>query len=306
MQKKSSAAVALSFVLTLHTLIGFSQSPYRLKWQKEAVLLGAGAVSLGVSYGLDKSLLPLTNGEIINLDRQAIPRIDREATYNWSPSAKTASDLSLLASLGAAGLVWLPTIRRDNWTVVPVMFIETMALNNGIQRSIKNGIRRTRPFVYNPDVPMDEKAEKDARRSFFSGHTANAFASAMFASEIFRHYFPDSRLKPVIWTGTLGIATATAYFRYAAGRHYPTDLLAGAAFGSLIGWAVPKLHQVNNRSEALNWLTIQPWSNGMASGIYMRVNLYSANFAGRKSLQLPESGFSPVTGPEDAALNPVK
>lgn len=297
MQKSTTPRFVFSFIFTLYTLTGWSQSPYRLEWKKEAILLGAGAVSMGTAYGLGLSLLPLEEDEILSLDRFNVRAIDRGATYNWSPPAKLASDVTLLASLGSAGLVWLPTIKRDNWTIVPVMFIETLALNNGIQRSIKNGIRRNRPFLYNPDVPLEEKFIKDARRSFFSGHTANVFASALFASEVFQHYFPDSRLKPVVWTGTLTLATATAYFRYAAGRHYPTDLLAGAAFGSLIGWGVPKLHEVKNRSEGLSRLTIQPWTNGMASGIYVSVNVYSAKFAGQRPVRLPEPGYR-----ENAAL----
>ncbi|GAA4397592.1 hypothetical protein GCM10023187_07230 [Nibrella viscosa] len=291
MQQTTTPRFIVSLVFTLWALTGWSQSPYRLAWKKEAILLGASAVTIGTSYGLGLSLLPLQEDEIINLNRLNIKPFDRSATYNWSPSAKLASDLTLLGSLGSVGLVWLPTIKRDDWTVVPLMFIETLALNNGIQRSIKNGVRRNRPFLYNPDVPLAEKEIKDARRSFFSGHTANAFASAVFASEVFRHYFPDSRLKPVVWTGTLTLATATAYLRYAAGRHYPTDLLAGAAFGSLIGWGIPKLHQVKNRSEVFRRLTVEPWTNGTASGLYVSINLNSVNFTGRQPIRLPEPGY---------------
>ncbi len=92
---------------------------------------------------------------------------------------------------------------------------------------------------------------------------------------MFRHYFPRSRLKPVVWIGSLGVASATAVLRYEAGKHYPTDLLTGAAFGSLVGWGIPKLHQIKNRSELGRRLDVQPWSSGVASGIYVRLPVFS-------------------------------
>ena len=82
-------------------------------------------------------------------------------------------------------------------------------------------------------------------------------------------------MKPVIWVGSLGLATATAVLRYEGGLHYPTDLLAGAAFGSLVGWGIPKLHEVKNRSELGRRLNVQPWSDGQVNGIYVRLAVFS-------------------------------
>jgi membrane-associated phospholipid phosphatase len=40
----------------------------------------------------------------------------------------------------------------------------------------------------------------------------------------------------------LGTAAAVGGLRIAAGKHFPTDILAGAAVGSLVGYLVPRLH----------------------------------------------------------------
>lgn len=182
----------------------------------------------------------------------------------------------MAGNFALAGLLTIGTkpMRQDIKTV-GVMFIETMLLANGIERSIKGVTQRTRPFVYNPSAPPDEKLTRDARQSFFSGHATNAFATAVFTSEVFRHYFPHSKLKPVIWVGSLGLATATAVLRFEGGLHYPSDLLAGAAFGSLVGWGIPKLHEVKNKSKLGRRLDVQPWSSGSANGIYMRLAVFS-------------------------------
>ncbi|WP_332369524.1 phosphatase PAP2 family protein [Spirosoma telluris] len=233
-------------------------------------------MSLGASFALSHSIEPLTQTEINTLNSADVNAFDRKATSHWSSGADKLSDVTLAGNFALAGLLTIGTkpMRQDIKTV-GVMFIETMLIANGIERTVKGITQRTRPFVYNPSAPLDEKITRDARQSFFSGHATNAFATAVFTSEVFRHYFPDSKLKPVVWVGSLGLATATAVLRYEGGLHYPSDLLAGAAFGSLVGWGIPKLHEVKNKSELGRRLDIQPWSSGAANGIYMRLAVFS-------------------------------
>lgn len=254
----------------------FGQSPYQLRTGQEITLLGAGAVSLGASVALSHTIDPLTAGEIATLNRTEVNAFDRQATYHWSTSAHQLSNVTLASNVALVGLLAVGTkpMRQDIKTVA-ILYAETMLLANGIERTVKSVAQRTRPFVYNPDAPLDEKLDRNARQSFFSGHATNAFATAVFTSEVFRHYYPHSRLKPVIWVGSLGLASATAVLRYEAGRHYPSDLIVGAAFGSLVGWGIPKLHEVKNRSELGRRLDVQPWSNGTANGIYVRLLVFS-------------------------------
>jgi membrane-associated phospholipid phosphatase len=251
-------------------------APYQLKTGREIALLGVGAASMGASLALTHTVEPLTQAEISLLNREDINIFDRKATYNWSTKADHTSTLTLAGTIGLTGLISLVArpIREDIKTVA-VMYLETMLLTNGVKGTVKDVTQRTRPFAYNPDAPLDDKLDRDARQSFFSGHAANAFATAVFASEVFRHYFPYSKLKPVIWVSTLGLATATAYLRYEGGLHYPTDLLAGAAFGALVGWGIPKLHEVKAKNKLSRQLDVQPWSSGSANGIYVRLLVFS-------------------------------
>jgi membrane-associated phospholipid phosphatase len=275
-KKHIGNAAALFFIQYLWFVPAFAQSPYQLRTVKEAALLGAGIVSAGASVALHQTIDPLTRAEIVSANRSDINAFDRGATYHWSPRLDKLSDVTLAGNVAILGLLTLGTkpMRQDIKTI-GVMYIETLLLTNGIGRTVKGITKRSRPFVYNLNAPLDEKETRDARQSFFSNHAANAFATAVFTSEVFRHYFPESRLKPVVWIGSLGLATATAALRYEGGLHYPTDLLAGAAFGSLIGWGIPKLHQVTNQSALGRRLDIQPWSNGQANGIYLQLAVFS-------------------------------
>ncbi len=263
-------------LFTATTVSGQTQSPYELRTGRELSLFGVGAATGITALVLEKAVDPLTPATIATLDRSTINAFDRGATYRYSHTADRLSDVTLAGNVALLGALTLSTqTMRQEVKTVGVMFLETALLANGIQRSVKNIAQRTRPYVYNPDVPLADKLDREARQSFFSGHATNAFAAAVFTGTTFSHYFPTSRYRSVVWIGSLGLASATAVLRYEGGLHYPTDLLAGAAFGSLVGWGIPKLHEVKNRSGIGHRLAIQPFSNGQANGIYARLLVFS-------------------------------
>lgn len=73
-----------------------------------------------------------------------------------------------------------------------------------------------------------------AGQSFPSSHAANAFAVASFFIWISRH---DACLKYLRW-GLVSAASLVALSRVFVGVHYPADIIAGAALGSMCGVAV--------------------------------------------------------------------
>lgn len=272
MRKRQTGRAVTLFIIHCTLFIpSFAQSPYQLRTGRELALFGVGAATGASALVLEKQVTPLTAADVTSLNRADVNALDRGATYLSSLTAHRLSNITLAGNAVLPILLAVGTkpMRQDIKTV-GVMYLETMLLANGVQRSIKNVAQRARPFVYNPATPLSAKLERNARQSFFSGHATSAFATAVFTGEVFRHYFPGSKLKPVVWVGSLGLATATAVLRYEAGRHYPTDLLAGAAFGSLVGWGIPKLHEVKNQTELGRRLDVQPWSNGQANGLYVQ------------------------------------
>jgi membrane-associated phospholipid phosphatase len=66
----------------------------------------------------------------------------------------------------------------------------------------------------------------------------------VFLASVFERLYPDSHARGWVWGGCLTAAATTGYLRYAAGRHYPTDILVGAAMGAFVGYLVPTLHEI--------------------------------------------------------------
>ncbi|UCF64870.1 MAG: phosphatase PAP2 family protein, partial [bacterium] len=132
---------------------------------------------------------------------------------------------------------------QEDWQTFSVMYLQTVMFANFIPMVSKGRVKRIRPYVYNENAPLEKKLETDAQLSFYSGHTTNAFASAVFFSTTFSHYYPNSRWKPYVWAGSLSLASMVGYLRFEAGKHFPTDILVGAVVGSTIGFFIPYLHQ---------------------------------------------------------------
>ena len=70
-----------------------------------------------------------------------------------------------------------------------------------------------------------------------------AFAAAVHFSMVNQRLRGNAGDSGWIWAASLSVATLTGYLRYAAGKHHPSDILAGAVLGSFVGWLMPTLHE---------------------------------------------------------------
>ena len=219
--------------------------PYDTDTGREVGLVGAGAALLTVGLLLGAGQDTLTAVEVAALDRADVNAFDRPATYRWSPDAARASDILVTVAMVAPLSLAVTEPGRQNAGTLVTMYGETVLLNVGLVTTLKSLFGRVRPYAYNddPEIGMDLRTSDDAVHSFPSGHTANAFAAAVFTSTVYGRMHPDGSGRGWVWAGSLTVATTVGVLRYAAGKHFPTDIIAGAAIGSLVGWAVPKLHE---------------------------------------------------------------
>lgn len=91
---------------------------------------------------------------------------------------------------------------------------------------LKNSIRRTRPC--HAALGFQCSFEPSDKFSLPSGHTAAAFVMASAIAQV----YPPAQFAAFGWAGLIGLS------RVALGVHYPMDILAGAALGTVsVAWA---------------------------------------------------------------------
>ncbi len=241
--------------------------PYELDLRLDGGLTAGGVALISGAAAVRRGQEPLTVGEIALLDPAHINGFDRSATAQWSTTARDVSNALVLPLMVAPlALASATSGSRQSWTIA-AMYGEVLLVGNGLGEQLNGVANRTRPFVYNQDsdIPVEEKLEVDARLSFPSGHTTNAFAAAVFLSSVYAKLHPGSSARTWMWAGSLTLAATTGYMRYKGGKHFPTDIISGAIIGSLVGWGVPKLHEVDGVN-----LTVAPSGGGIAIGLMLR------------------------------------
>jgi membrane-associated phospholipid phosphatase len=212
-----------------------------------AITIAGAATNYWGMVVLDRKA-PLDSNEIASLDAKTINRFDRSATEqdaDFMYRAWKISDVGMGGSFLLPGLLMLDRDIRQDWAPVILLFLETEAITGNLYSwggTIHTN--RIRPLVYNPDVSYGDKTSVRNRNAFYSGHTSTSAAASFFVAKVYCDYHPELGNKKFIFYGLALIPPAfTGYYRYKGMKHFPTDVLAGMAFGAATGILVPHLHQ---------------------------------------------------------------
>ena len=210
---------------------------FSLKTEREWTVLGSGAVLFGVgSYFYHHVIPPDSN----LLDQSALIPMDRFAIHCDNQTHAVISN----ATLGVCSLLPMVSIisvkDEQQLKTQALITVESYLITIGLTNLVKGIVRRPRPYVYRE---RNSFLKKDAGRSFFSGHTSMAFNGAVLAALMFQEENRESRWVAPMWIGGISMATLTGIFRVTSGNHFPTDVLAAALAGSIVGIGMVHLHQ---------------------------------------------------------------
>lgn len=155
-----------------------------------------------------------------------------------------------------------------------IVSAEVLAVNAGVQGVTNNIVSRERPYGRTcgkqPGLPIDSVDCDDAvrYRSFFSGHASNSFAAA---STICVWHAKLGLLGPtgdvLSCVGAYTVAASTALFRVMGDMHYGTDVLTGAAIGTMFGLGIPLLHGQSTDEAPASALRVRVIPVGAGVGI---------------------------------------
>lgn len=240
----SCRKLLLSLVFFLLAVALFCQSPYNLKWPREIALTGSGGALFGLGLHLQDKTPLFTPDELITLDPEDINAFDRIATDFSSEKARKWSDRLLRPSFLLPVVFLAGKETREDIGTIAALFGENVLMTWGVTLVTKHAFRRPRPFVFDPDADIEGKQVSNAKASFVSGHTSATAANCYFMAKVYSDYYPDSGWKPVVWGVAATIPAITGFLRVRAGRHYPTDVIAGYVLGAAVGILVPQLHRI--------------------------------------------------------------
>jgi membrane-associated phospholipid phosphatase len=137
-----------------------------------------------------------------------------------------------------------------------IPIVEAFVGSGLVDQAVKFTVGRQRPYAHFQTAP-GAAASSDDNLSFFSGHASLTFSFAVSAGVVAHRR--GSPLEPVIWATGLTLATTTSYFRVAGDKHYLTDVLVGAAWGTTAGLVIPRLTHALPPS-----VTVVPEGTGVA------------------------------------------
>ena len=229
------------------------------------------AVSLGFAGVLD---LINSTGEVRpqqiapNFDRSKLISIDRGAVSQTpDPNASRYSNVGLFAALSYSVIDPVLSGFRESSVqaglVDGIMYAESMSLTFAMTNIVKMAVRRPRPQAYidaeaHKGDPNYSNSVTDSSLSFFSGHAAETAAVGATATYLAFARSPRSARPWITLVLAAGLSTFVSIERVRAGKHFPTDVIAGSIAGAGIGVIVPHLHRTAEIKQRRVWVGYAP------------------------------------------------
>lgn len=189
----------------------------------------------------------LDSMDYIHLSPSDINRFDRSATRqdpDFANDAHSLSDFGLRIAPALPFLLGFDKKIRQDALNLSLLYLQMHSINATVYLASALNIRRKRPFVYNPNEIYERKSGPKSTDSFFSGHVSVVNASTFFMAKVYLDYHPEKKKWRYLYYGLASLpAIYTGYFRYKAGKHYPSDLIVGYAVGAAVGILTPELHR---------------------------------------------------------------
>jgi hypothetical protein len=256
--KKYILIFTLLTSFTCRTVVAQNESPYETRARVDLPLTIGGIALSGLGLYLISNKDGISDAQALRLNKNDVNSFDRFAAGNYDMDAKDLSDKFFYSSFATPFLLLIDDQVRDKAGQVGALYVETMAVTGAIFTMTTGNVYRLRPLAYGGnEVPLGDKTTKNARNSFFAGHTAATASATFFAAKVFHDFNPDSPARPFVWTAAAAIPATVGYLRLKAGKHFLSDNLLGYAIGAGSGILVPQLHK---KASALG-LHITPISN---------------------------------------------
>lgn len=206
---------------------------YTAGWADVAAVSGAGLLTVAgaLVHPPAAACAPCNPADLNGFDRGVI---------DWnSTTARRGSDVLLAGVVGGAALASVAGLEPARARGDAVVLVNALSWTTAATEWLKVGVHRARPALYRSGA-VEAATVHENRESFPSGHASVAFAAATAYATLAarQHLSHTTRNSILLYAGAVSVSV----LRVAGGKHFPTDVIGGAALGTGIGWAVARLH----------------------------------------------------------------
>ncbi|HLG36130.1 MAG TPA: phosphatase PAP2 family protein [Bacteroidia bacterium] len=263
---KDSASVIPPFAAETKIVLNKKEQIYTLKPGVDIQIIAVGTVFSLYAFTVIYDKAPSTAEEINSLKVSDINSFDRWSIYPYKDETHLISAIQFHASIPLPFIMFLITkdTRQDFWKL-SFLYWETLSITGLFGAGAPYFIDRHRPYTYTSETPMEKRMTPNAKNSAFSGHVEVVAASTFFIAKVYSDYYPEKKL---MMFSLASVATGgMAYLRLMQGMHFPSDIVIGAAIGTLSGILVPHFHKT--KSTKAPALGIMPYSTGDINGLVL-------------------------------------
>ena len=175
--------------------------------------------------------------QLVNSDKNVFLFLNNLGSETWDPLWLAITHELTFVPLYALLLYFIYKKRGLQSLIVSILVIALMiTFTDQMTNLVKDTVQRFRPCRTEGVMEhMRYIAERCGRYGFFSGHSSNSMAAAIFGGLLLKPFYKNVIYLLIIWS------LVVAYSRIYVGVHYPLDLICGLTFGGLSGYAFYKL-----------------------------------------------------------------
>ena len=213
---------------------------YQLKWQYDVPLVVLAGI-VGIGRAIRSNGAPAYCA-VSGCDPNGLNFLDRHYAGQYQPQWNLRGDL-LIYGIASASLATLLLDEGLKNGLNDVVVVAESTIVSSVAAGIVSPMAgRPRPLVYGTAAPASVRENGTSGLSFFSGHSATAFGAVVSTFVTVHRLHPDDFWPYYVLLGGVAIASFEGYTRVLSGAHFPTDVIAGAAAGTMIGILIPAMH----------------------------------------------------------------
>ena len=199
-------------------------------------------------------------GAVMLLDKPIYEAVQRNKTASTDDFAKSVQEVGSYPSFGIMGAFYAGGLLLDDnraKTVAMDAFAASLISAGVITTGLKVAVGRRRPNGEDEIHPYHFRPF-GGDYSFPSGHTTQAFSLASVIAESYDEEWIDLT--------AYGIATLVGLARVETEAHFPSDVVASAVIGTVVGKSIVRFNKERHSN-----VTIKPVADGQITGVYLKV-----------------------------------